>query len=87
MDISAKFIAAISATSMSVAAILCGVALLHLVMVKLIKHRERKLMLSRPKSVHKNHPSAYARPQELCEECLVFREQPLLKMHPRSAII
>ncbi|MGR3342052.1 MAG: hypothetical protein ACU0DI_02270 [Paracoccaceae bacterium] len=42
MDISANFFAANSATLMAVAAILCGVALLHLVIVRTINHRDKK---------------------------------------------
>ena len=42
MEISANFISANSTTLMGAAAILCGVALLHLVMVRTIKHRDKK---------------------------------------------
>ena len=40
MDTGSNFIAANNTTLISVAAILCGVALLHLVMVRTIKRRK-----------------------------------------------
>ncbi len=42
MDINANFMAANTTTLIGVAAILCGVALLHLAIVRTIKHRKKK---------------------------------------------